>query len=270
MHNLQKQREKSKKAVEKKGNMCYNKYTKTRMVKSMNASALCAVPIGYVCDGVILLGLFIFMMICRKRGFIKMFFRFASGLLALVAAVSLAKFALSATGGLFGLQEYFTGSFTETFSKMSGFDVDISGQDVGALLASGDLSAVIATLIAKKYVGVELAAGTTLGYLAGSTVAELLCTLLSGVALFFAIKIVCKLLGKIFTVLINRIKLLGKVNRMLGMIVGFLEGVFFISLAVSVLTLLPSAAILDFFNSSIILRLLYNHNPIVWLLGMFL
>ena len=270
MHNLQKQREKSKKAVEKKGNMCYNKYNKTRMVKSMNASALCAVPIGYVCDGVILLGLFIFMMICRKRGFIKMFFRFASGLLALVAAVSLAKFALSATGGLFGLQEYFTGSFTETFSKMSGFDVDISGQDVGALLASGDLSAVIATLIAKKYVGVELAAGTTLGYLAGSTVAELLCTLLSGVALFFAIKIVCKLLGKIFTVLINRIKLLGKVNRMLGMIVGFLEGVFFISLAVSVLTLLPSAAILDFFNSSIILRLLYNHNPIVWLLGMFL
>ena len=270
MHNLQKQREKSKKAVEKKGNMCYNKYTKTRMVKSMNASALCAVPIGYVCDGVILLGLFIFMMICRKRGFIKMFFRFASGLLALVAAVSLAKFALSATGGLFGLQEYFTGSFTETFSKMSGFDVDISGQDVGALLASGDLSAVIATLIAKKYVGVELAAGTTLGYLAGSTVAELLCTLLSGVALFFAIKIVCKLLGKIFTVLINRIKLLGKVNRTLGMILGFLEGVFFISLAVSVLTLIPSAAILDFFNSSIILRLLYNHNPIVWLLGMLL
>ena len=240
------------------------------MVKSMNASALCAVPIGYVCDGVILLGLFIFMMICRKRGFIKMFFRFASGLLALVAAVSLAKFALSATGGLFGLQEYFTGSFTETFSKMSGFDVDISGQDVGALLASGDLSAVIATLIAKKYVGVELAAGTTLGYLAGSTVAELLCTLLSGVALFFAIKIVCKLLGKIFTVLINRIKLLGKVNRTLGMILGFLEGVFFISLAVSVLTLIPSAAILDFFNSSIILRLLYNHNPIVWLLGMLL
>ena len=270
MHNLQKQREKSKKAVEKKGNMCYNKYTKTRMVKSMNASALCAVPIGYVCDGVILLGLFIFMMICRKRGFIKMFFRFASGLLALVAAVSLAKFAVSATGGLFGLQEYFTGSFTETFSKMSGFDVDISGQDVGALLASGDLSAVIATLIAKKYVGVELAAGTTLGYLAGSTVAELLCTLLSGVALFFAIKIVCKLLGKIFTVLINRIKLLGKVNRTLGMIVGLLEGIFFISLAVSVLTLLPSTAILDFFNSSIILRLLYNHNPIVWLLGMFL
>ena len=236
----------------------------------MNATALCAVPIGYVCDGVILLGLFIFMMICRKRGFVKMFFRFASGLVAVVAAIALAKFALTATGGLFGLQEYFTGKFTETFSKMSGFDVDISGQDISALISSKDLSAVIATLIAKKYVGVELAAGTTLGYLAGSTVAELLCTLLSGIAVFIALKIVCGLLGKIFTVLINRIKLLGKVNRTLGMIVGLLEGVFFISLAVSVLTLLPSAAILDFFNSSIILRLLYNHNPIVWLLGMFL
>ena len=236
----------------------------------MNVGALCAVPMGYILDGVILLGLFIFMMICRKRGFVKMFFRFASGLVSLVAAITLAKFALSATGGLFGLQEYFTTSFTATFSKMSGFDVDISGQDVGALLSSGDLSAVIATLIAKKYVGVELAAGTTLGYLAGSTVAELFCTLLSGVALFFALKIVFGLLGKIFTVLINRIKLLGKVNRTLGMIVGFLEGIFIISLAVSVLTLLPSAAMLDFFNSSIILRLLYNHNPIVWLLGMFL
>ena len=123
---------------------------------------------------------------------------------------------------------------------------------------------------AKKYVGVELAAGTTLGYLAGSTVAELLCTLITGIALFFVLKIFFKLMAKIFTLIIKKIKILDKVNKILGVIFGFIEAVVVISIVMSVLTLIPSTEMYNFFNSSLILRLLYNHNPIVWLLGFLL
>ena len=238
----------------------------------MNALyALCmASPAAYIVDVVILVALVVFVMICAKRGFVKMIFQFASGLVALIAAIALAKVVVSVTGGLFGVLDSLTNSFTATFSKLNGFNVDISGRNIEELLASKDVSAIIATLIAKKYVGVELAAGTTLGFLAGSTMAELLCTLLAGVVLFFVLKIVFKLLSKIFTAIISKIKLLGKVNRLLGALVGIIEGIFFISLAISILTLIPSEGIMNFFNGSIILRLLYNHNPIVWMLGWFL
>ena len=84
------------------------------------------------------------------------------------------------------------------------------------------------------------------------------------------LKIVFKLLSKIFTAIISKIKLLGKVNRLLGALVGIIEGIFFISLAISILALIPSEGMMNFFNGSIILRLLYNHNPIVWMLGWFL
>ncbi len=236
----------------------------------MGLGALCAVPAGYIVDGVILLGMLIFLLICRKRGFVKMLFHFASGILALIAAISLAKVVSSATGGLFGLQGRLEDKFVGVFSKMSGFDTDISGQDVGALISEGSVSTIIATLIAKKYVGVELAAGTTLGYLAGSTVSELLCTLITGIVLFFVLKIFFKLMAKIFTLIIKKIKILDKVNKILGVIFGFIEAVVVISIVMSVLTLIPSTAMYNFFNSSLILRLLYNHNPIVWLLGLLL
>ena len=238
----------------------------------MNALyALCmASPAAYVVDIVIVVALIVFVAICAKRGFVNMIFHFASGLVVLIAAIALAQVVVNITGGLFGLQDSLTQKFTETFSKLSGFDVDVAGQDVGQLLQAGDLPTVIASLVIKKHAGTILAPGTTLGMLAGSTVAELLCKLIAGVALFVVLKILFKFLRKVFNAITNKIKILGKLNRILGAVVGFIEGVFFISLAVSILALIPSAGIMNFFNSSIILRLLYNRNPIVWMLGWFL
>lgn len=254
--------------------MCYNKRTiiNNKGEKKMNALyALCAAgPWGYISDVVIVLVFFVFVFICGKRGFINVLFSFASNIVALFGAIALAKVFVSLTGGLFGLEGALTESFTQTFSKMNGFDVDVAGQDINALLSTGALPALIATLVVKKYSGVTLEAGTTLGMLAGSTVAGLLCSLISGVVLFILLKILIKLLKKIFNLIAKKINLVGKINRILGVLVGFIEGVLIISLVVSILALIPSAAISNFFNNSLILRLLYNHNPIVWMLGWFI
>ena len=236
----------------------------------MNLSALCAGgPVGYILDAVILVGLIVYMIICGKRGFVKMIFQFASGIVALILAISLAKVVVSTTG-MFGLLGALTDKFTGVFAKSEGFNVELAGQDLKALLETKDMVAIIATMIVKKYAGVEFTQGETLATLAGSTVAELLCTLIAGVVLFFVLKIVFKLLSKVLTAIFDKIKLLGKVNSILGIVLGFLEGVFVISVVISILTLIPSAAITNFFQSSIILRFLYNRNPIVWMLGLFL
>ncbi|MBO5736415.1 MAG: CvpA family protein [Clostridia bacterium] len=236
----------------------------------MNLSALCAGgPVGYILDAIILVGLIVYMIICGKRGFVKMIFQFASGIVALILAISLAKVVVSATG-MFGLLGALTDKFAGVFAKSEGFNVELAGQDLKALLETKDMVAIIATMIVKKYAGVEFTQGETLATLAGSTVAELLCTLIAGVVLFFVLKIVFKLLSKVLTAIFDKITLLGKVNSILGVVLGFLEGVFVISVIISVLTLIPSAAITNFFESSIILRLIYNRNPIVWMLGLFL
>ena len=231
-------------------------------------------PTGYILDVVILLGLFIFVFICARRGFINILFSFVSSILALFLAVSLAGVFVSFTGGLFGIEGSLTETFTEMFSKIDGFDVNLSGvfveNDLSELLSTTKIPAIIATLVAKKYVGIDIAPGTTLGMLAGETVAGLLCSLISGVALFILFKILLKLIRKIFNKIIDKIKLLSKLNRILGMLVGFIEGVLIISIVVSVLALIPSEAITSFFNSSLILKLLYNRNPIVAMLGWFL
>lgn len=238
----------------------------------MNATnALCAAgPWGYISDVVIVLLFTVFVFICAKRGFINVVFSFASNILAFFGAIALAKVFVSITGGLFGLEASLTESFTNTFSKMNGFDIDVAGQDVNALLSTGAIPALIATLVMKKYAGVTLEAGTTLGMMAGSTVAGLLCSLISGFVLFILLKILIKLLKKVFNLIAKKINIIGKLNRFLGSLVGLIEGIFIISIIVSVLALIPSAGIHNFFNNSLILRLLYNHNPIVWMLGWFI
>lgn len=237
----------------------------------MNALyALCAVPVGYIMDAVLLLALLIFALICKKRGFINMIFQFASGFLALILALTLAKTCVSVTGGLFGLLDRLTENLTESFSKMPGFSTDTTGQDVGSLMEVSALPSILITLALKKLTDGVLAPGQTVGMLLGSTVAELLCNLIAAAALFLIVKILFKFLRKLFTAIINKIGVLGRVNRLLGMLLGIIEFLFVISLILSVLALVPSEGMMNLFNSSIVLRLLYNQNPIVWLLGLFL
>ena len=232
---------------------------------------LAAGPTGYILDILILVGLFLFVFSCAKRGFINVFFSFVSSVVALFAAITFAKVFASITGGLFGIEASLTESFTTTFSQIKGFDVVLGGHDELDLLLSTDkMSAIIATLVAKKYMGIAIPEGSTLGALVGATFAELLTTLISGVILFIVFKILIFILRKFFTKLTEKIGLLDKLNRLLGMAVGFLEGMFIISLVMSVLALIPSPAITDFFNHSLILKMLYNHNPIVSMLGWFL
>ena len=230
-----------------------------------------ASPAGYILDIIILVGLFLFVFGCAKRGFINVFFSFVSSVVALIAAISLAGVFASITGGLFGLEASLAESFTETFSKAEGFNITFQGkEELEFLLETDKIPAIIATLIAKKYVGAEIAPGTTLGMLAGGTVAELLCSLIAGIILFIIFKILILILRKFFTKLTEKIGLLDKINRLLGMVVGLIEGVFIISIIMSVLALIPSPAITAFFNNSLILKFLYNHNPIVTMLGWFL
>ena len=234
-------------------------------------NALCAGGIGaYMVDIVVAAIITVFIVICAKKGFVNCIIGFISTVLCLFLAVSLAKVVVSITGGLFGLQASLESSLINAFSTIAGFDIDVSGHNVEELLASQDLSAVIATLVLKNYAGMELAAGTTLAMMVGATVAELTATLISGVALFLLFNLLMLILRKVVNAITKKLKLLNALNRILGALVGLIESVLIVSLVISILAMIPSAGMQSFFNSSLILTFLYNNNPLVAMLGWFI
>ncbi len=233
----------------------------------MNLNALCSAGIGpYLVDIVIAVIIVFFVFLSARKGFITCFFGFISSLAVLFIAVSLAKVTADITGGLFGLRDTLQVSLTESFSQLNGFDVVIDpNADLGELLASNDMSAILVNLIAKNYDVIP--AGSTLGMLAGETVASLAVTLITGIVLFIGLKFLFKLLKGTFNFIAERITLLNMLNRLLGATVGLIEIILFISVFVAVLSLFPD--LMPFLNGSVILTALYNNNPLMIMLSWF-
>ena len=91
---------------------------------------------------------------------------------------------------------------------------------------------------------------------------EVLATLACGAALFFLCKLVFVLLRKILTAALDRVPVVGKFNRLLGFIVGFLQGAFIIYGVLALLTLFPIAGVESFFADSLLLEFMFFKNPI--------
>jgi uncharacterized membrane protein required for colicin V production len=91
---------------------------------------------------------------------------------------------------------------------------------------------------------------------------EVLATLACGAALFFLCKLVFVLLRKILTAALDRVPVVGKFNRLLGFLVGFLQGAFIVYGVLALLTLFPIAGVESFFADSLLLEFMFFKNPI--------
>ena len=223
----------------------------------------------WIADGIALLFIIGFTIVCAKRGFIDCFFGFISTFVALILAVTLAKTFMNVTGGLFGARSALSKGLTNWFSKWEGFDVDISAIGAEEAVKHADLPAVIGKLILKT-TDKTLEPGTTLGMLLGSTAARLLCLLLCGLVLFILIKILIKILRKALTKIADSIPILDGINALLGALIGFLQAFLILSVIVGILTLFPSDTISGYFANTYLVKVLYEHNPLVGILGLFL
>ena len=100
---------------------------------------------------------------------------------------------------------------------------------------------------------------------------EILATLASGVALFLLCKIIFFLLRTIITAVLDKMPVAGKVNRLLGFLVGLFQGTFILYGALALLTLLPIADVSAFFSDCLLLEFMFFNNPIFsilsWIIG---
>ena len=235
----------------------------------MNLNALCAFDImPYLVDIIVAAFIVVFTLLCAKKGFINCLFGFVSSILALVLAFSFATLTADITGGLFGLQDTMETSLIATFSELNGFNVVLDqNADLTELLQTQDMSNIVANLIAQNWIDTPIPEGYTLGMMAGETVAEFATALISGVALFIVLRIVFAILKKFFN-FIARDGLLGGLNKLLGAAIGLIESILIVSVLVAVLAMFPN--MMSFLNGSIILTALYNANPLLWIISLFL
>ncbi len=233
---------------------------------------LCAPPWAkYILDGVVLIFFVVMALIGGKKGFINWFFGIISTVVALLLAITLAKALLVGTNGLFGLEDWFAKKFGGGFAKINGFDADISASGVEAALKEHDVSAVLSRLVIKM-VGVqtELAPGTTLAQLLGDSTATLAATLLCGVILFIAAKLLMRIVRKILNAVAEKISLVGGVNTLLGSVFGFLQALLIVSVVLALLALLPFESLSSYLSSTLLVGIIYENNPLIYVLAFFL
>ena len=233
---------------------------------------LCAINwLYYIADAVVAIYALIMIIICAKKGFITCFFGIVSTLVALIIALAFAKNVLKGTDGLFGLQDWFCKTFTDSFAKMEGFDADISAQGVETALKEHNVSAILASLILKvagKQETIEV--GTTLAMLLGEATSSLAATIVSALALIILIKVGVRIIRGILNAIVNKLVIIKGLNIFLGGAVGALQALILVCAILAILTVFPVVAVSQYLEKSLFLCYLYEANPLVNILAMFL
>ncbi len=225
---------------------------------------------AYLLDIIVVVFTLILVISSAKKGFINCVFGLLGTIVAIVAAVSFASLLVNMTDGLFGLEAKLNGAFTESFSKLSGFDVIIQeNANIEDLINSTEqnMSGILISLVVANFGGGELFVGKTLGEVVGTTMGSYATLLVSGIALFVVIRILFAILKKLFN-FITGTGFLGAINKLLGACVGILEALVIASFVVSVCVMFPSA--MEFMSTSRILMAIYEYNPLMWLIKFFL
>ena len=216
----------------------------------------------YALDGVIVVLLLIIGLRDGKKGFIECLFSLISVLLAAVLAFAFMNLVLTWTGGLFGLQEILQDACVKAFSGIKGFDLDVSNEGLAASLADKNIPNFLIDAVIEEYGDASIAPGTTIALLVGSSLGGIIAGLLAWVLIFLVAKLVLHIIKRFLTAIINKIPLIDKLNHLLGFFVGLIKGLLICSAVLAVISLIPSMGLGGFFDQTIFVGWLYNHNPI--------
>ncbi len=226
---------------------------------------------AYVLDIIAALFFVIATLVCGSKGFFNCILGMVSSLVAFVLAITLANVFLDITGGLFGLQDVLAETFHGVFVEIEGFDADISKGGLEAALEEHNVSAIIAQLVLKSNDSLDtIAAGTTLAQVVSEATAALAGALISGIVIFILIKLIVKLLKKILNGVTNSIRPLRGLNVVLGSVFGFVYALVIVSLILAIATVLPFNALHEYLSDSLLLGLIFENNPLVYVLSWFL
>ena len=225
-------------------------------------SGLNAGWVNYAVDALVVILMIMFAVSSAKKGFVECFFGFISTIFAVVAAFTFMKSALSWTEGLFGLQGVIENAVTGGLGKVAGFDIDVSAAGIEAALEGKNLPSFLINAVVSSVGNQEVPVGTTLAMIVGGTIAEFTATLIAWFAVFILTKLLLKLVHNLLNSIVESLPIVGSLNHLLGFAVGGIKGLFIVCAVIAVLALIPAGGLTAFFNETVIVRWLYNSNPL--------
>lgn len=215
-----------------------------------------------IADVLVSVVILIFALVAMRKGFIECFFSLISTLLAIILAFLLMKPFINWTNGIFGLQGVIENACENAFSKIKGFDLDVSSEGMRAMLESQNLPKFLINSVVDTVGNSEVPIGTTIALLLAQKVGGFAISLVSLFLLFFLMKLLLLLVRKLLSSVLDRLPIVGKVNHALGFFVGVLQGLLAVSAVVAVLAIIPWASMNTFLGNCTIVGWMYNHNPI--------
>ncbi len=219
----------------------------------------------YIADIVFLVGLAIWAIIDGKRGFITCFFSFVSAIACALAVLFLSGPVLKMTGGMFGLENWMQDGLGGWLCGIKPFDLDISTEGWRATLDGMALPEFLKDAVLTEinaYVG-EIPAGTLLGQYVGDVIGSFLATVLCAVAVFIITKLLMLLLRGILNKVAESSPFIAKINVLGGILAGSFKAFAVVCILLALLSLIPAAWMTNFFNNTLILKGLYNSNPLL-------
>lgn len=202
----------------------------------------------------------IFILIMTLMGAGKGFLKGLVGIIGVIVAIALAYLLAGPFANLleamFGTTTAFTSSFSGYFGSIEGLNVAVGDNSLAeAMTESLHIPSFLSELIFNKIIivtGVD--PEMTIAEVFSETFAIIIMQAISGVALFIIFSIVLSILVNLLTKLFEHISLLGYVNTILGLALGFVKGLLFVCVVVFVLYLIPAQGLQTCLSNTILLQ----------------
>ena len=224
--------------------------------------------LGIILDVAVVVIMLIFAIVSAKKGFIESIFGLLTTVVAIVAAVFLANIVVDATGGLFGLKDSIHSGMLGFLEGIEGFNTDISKDGLAASL-QGKLPEFVITAIVAEY-GVDVPAGTTIAMQLATPATDFILFIIAGIILFIIAKLALAIVKNILVGIVGAIGILNAVDKLLGFVLGVLQGVLCIGALFMIVSFIPAEGITSFIDSSMFAHIIYHNNPLQIVLGLVL
>lgn len=221
---------------------------------------------GIILDVVVVVIMLIFAITAAKKGFVESIFGLLTTIVALAAALLLANIVVDATGGLFGLKDSIYTGALGFLEGIEGFNMDISKEGLEASLQGKLPDFVISTIVAEY--GTDVSAGTTIAMQLATPATDFVMFAISGVAIFILAKLALGIVKKILTGIVNAVGLLSAVDKLLGFVLGVVQGALLVGVLFMLLSFVPIEGLTAFIDSSIFAHVIYHNNPLQVVLGL--
>lgn len=186
---------------------------------------------GIIIDIAVVAVLVIFSLIGLKKGFLRSVLSVLSWGLCLVVAIFAAKYVAGWLNGLYNFSALIGNKISKSLIKSNDFFAqavniyESGGKDALINSIPNNVNGVIAQITKAIFSSssVNMSSPDTIGSVVGSSLGHISMLVISGVLVFIVLKIATALISKLFKN-IEQTKILGGLNKILGLILGFLKG----------------------------------------------